>query len=287
MADNGIKISEMTAAGNLDGSQIFPVVRSGTNLKTTASDMQTYLNGTGAAKRNAEPPRFKNLGSSLTSAQNAAISNKTFEDLYLGDYWSSNGRTWRIWHFYDSYPFGDNSTGIGKPCLVILPDEPDFKADGKATKYWNDTDTTDGGYENCKFRTTYRSQCDIQFTNVFGTSHLLTHREILCNAVKGDKPSGWEWCDCASELPSEAMVYGSRVCGIQENNGYSVGTAWGQLALAAVAPELVVRSNYSWWLRDVCSASAVAYVGINGAANWTGASAAWLCVRSFRLLCAA
>lgn len=282
MADQGIKISAMTEADKLSGSQVMPAVQDGANVKVSVDNIQTYLLGTGGAKRNGEAPRFKNLGSSFTDEQNTMIKNATFDDMYLGDYWSINGRTWRIWHFFDAYPFGDSKNGV--PCVVILPDEADFTADGSTTHYWNDTDTTSGGYKNCKFRKTYRSQCDSQFTSAFGSGHLYTHRELLCSAMSGDNPSSWEWDDCTSELPSEMNIYGGRVWGGQSANGYNIGSAWSQYALAAVAPEYVVRRSYNWWLRDVWSGSGVALVYTNGNANSSDASYPWTSVRSARLL---
>ena len=36
-------------------------------------------------------PRCKYLGTSITDAQNTAIKNRTYDDLFIGDYWTING----------------------------------------------------------------------------------------------------------------------------------------------------------------------------------------------------
>ena len=39
-------------------------------------------------------PRCKYLGTSITDAQNTAIKNRTYDDLFIGDYWTINGVNW-------------------------------------------------------------------------------------------------------------------------------------------------------------------------------------------------
>lgn len=40
--------------------------------------------------------RGKNLGTAITEAQQAAIHNATFDDLFIGDYWTINGHKYVI-----------------------------------------------------------------------------------------------------------------------------------------------------------------------------------------------
>ena len=64
--------------------------------------------------------RGKNLGSSVTAEQYAAIAAGTFDDLYIGDYWTIGGVTYRIAAFDYYLQTGDT------PCMdhhaVIVPD---------------------------------------------------------------------------------------------------------------------------------------------------------------------
>ena len=43
--------------------------------------------------------RGKNLGTSYTAAQKSQITGGTFNDIFVGDYWVINNKTWRICPF--------------------------------------------------------------------------------------------------------------------------------------------------------------------------------------------
>ena len=70
--------------------------------------------------------RGKNLGTSVTAEQYAAISSGKFTDLYIGDYWVINGVTYRIAAFDYYYNCGD--TNFTKHHVVIVPDTSLYKA---------------------------------------------------------------------------------------------------------------------------------------------------------------
>ena len=59
--------------------------------------------------------RGKFLGNSLTSAQSAAIQAGTFDDLYIGDYWTINGVNYRIAAFDYYYQCGDGYNANTNP----------------------------------------------------------------------------------------------------------------------------------------------------------------------------
>ena len=46
-----------------------------------------HLDANSIAFHNAYP-RCKYLGTSITDAQNTAIKNRTYDDLFIGDYWT-------------------------------------------------------------------------------------------------------------------------------------------------------------------------------------------------------
>ena len=64
--------------------------------------------------------RGKNLGSSVTSAQWAAIQAGTFDDLYIGDYWTINGVEWVIVAFDYYYNTGDTACTTHHVVLLVL-----------------------------------------------------------------------------------------------------------------------------------------------------------------------
>lgn len=223
------------------------------------------------------------LGTSLTSAQAAAIDNGTFDGLHVDAHWTIGGHVWRIWGF-DWYLRKGDTECTTHHC-VILPDDNLLAANGSTTKYMNDSDTTSGGYAGTKLRSTYVPQMLTTIRNCFGSGHVLSHRELLCNAVASGKASGWAWYDSTVEIPSEHMMYGAPIWANYTNGGagYNVGTAYPALPLALIKPQRVVnRANY--WLRDVVSASLFADVNSSGNADYHGASSTWFGVRPFFLL---
>ena len=88
--------------------------------------------------------RGKNLGTSVTAAQKAAIQNGTFDDLFIGDYWVINGVNWTIADMDYWYNCGD--TAFTRHHLVIIPGGQLYSAK------MNDTNTTEGGYFGSKMR---------------------------------------------------------------------------------------------------------------------------------------
>lgn len=64
--------------------------------------------------------RGKNLGTSVTAEQYAAIEAGTFEDLYIGDYWVINDVNWRIAAF--DYYLTTGDTACTTHHVTIVPD---------------------------------------------------------------------------------------------------------------------------------------------------------------------
>lgn len=190
--------------------------------------------------------RGKYLGTSVTTTQYMAISSGTFEDLYIGDYWTIGGVNWRIAGFNYYYNVGDTTFTTNH--AVIVPDTILYNAK------MNATDNTTGAYALSLMRTTNLASAISTIEGIFGT-HLKTHREIFANAVTTGKASGWAWYDCKVELMNEQMVYGASAWGESTyNNGYQVGSSRQQLPLFSLNPQSI-NTRQSYWLRDVISAT--------------------------------
>ena len=210
--------------------------------------------------------RGKNLGTSVTDAQWAAIANGTFADLYIGDYWVIGGVNWRIAAFDYYYKTGDTSCTTHH--VVIVPDTNLY------THVMNDTNITTGGYIGSKMYTEGLAQVKTQINSAFGSSHILSHRQLLVNAVANGKPSGGSWYDSTVELMTEQNVYGGKIFGA--GNDGSVGSSLhtidkSQFPLFSYEPSMI--SNNQWfWLRDVVSAPWFAGVDAHGQAAYINAS---------------
>ena len=212
--------------------------------------------------------RGKYLGSSVTETQWNAISAGTFDDLYVGDYWTIGGVNWRIAAFDYYYNCGD--TNFTKHHAVIVPDTVLY------THAMNDTNITTGAYVGSKMYTEGLEQAKTTISNAFGSSHVLSHRIYLSNATSNGCASAGAWADSTVDLMCEHMVYGSGIFspvsdGSTVPNNYRVEKS--QLPLFAHNPRMIgIRS--AWWLRDVITSASFADVGGNGSAYYYSASSA-------------
>lgn len=228
----------------------------------------------------------ENLGKKYTKEQDDYIKAGEGYQLGLGSYWNdeAQGIVWRNIH-YDKFLNKGDAT-LNAHHSVVMPDGCILKADGNTTHYMNTTDTTEGGYNGTAYRTTYRAQCKTKFINFFGDA-VITHRELLSNAVANGQVSGWSWYDTDVELPSEENIYQSGVFGNSQSGGCggpNVGINYGQFAAFIIKPELINATHENYWLRNVATASGFANVAGAGSANVYDASNWWVGVRPYALI---
>lgn len=269
------KVTELTSITTPGDSNVIPI-HDGTGLKkitfanfkakavedTEAKIAPLLFNNAGA--HNAIY-RGKSLGSSVTTAQYSAISAGTFDDMYIGDYWTIGGVNYRIAAFDYYYRCGD--TDLTKHHIVVVPDTSLYN------HVMNDTNITTGAYVGSKMYTEGLEQAKTTIKAAF-SGHVLSKRIYLSNATANGKASAGAWCDSEVDLMCEHMVYGNGVFspvsdGTTVPNNYRVEKS--QLPLFQHEPSRICN-RASWWLRDVISASAFAYVNNNGTANYTNAS---------------
>ena len=210
-------------------------------------------------------PRCKYLGTTITDAQNTAIKNRTYDDLFIGDYWTINGVNWRIVAIDYYYNVGD--TNFDKGNIIVMPDTVLYNAQ------MNSADTTAGAYAGSLMRTQNLNNARTIAQNAFG-SHLANHRIVLANAVDSSGPSNWSWYDSDGvELPNEVQIYGTRVWG-SALKGFDVATQKQQFPLMLLAPQFV-NTRQTYWLQDVSSASVSSHFAVvdhSGLAAYSRAS---------------
>lgn len=209
--------------------------------------------------------RGKYLGNALTTEQKAQISAGTFNDLYIGDYWTIDGVNYRIAAF--DYWLNNGDTNLTTHHIVIVPDSCFYKAQ------MSTTDVTTGAYIGSEMYVTNLEQAKTTINNAFGSSNILSHRELLTKTTTGNRATSWSWYDSTVELMNESMVYGSPVGGkvVDDSTNYNVGIDKSQLPLFALDHSRITNRE-NWWLRDVVSASYFALVDSYGRANATYAS---------------
>lgn len=205
------------------------------------------------------------LGNTVTDEQYAAISAGTFDDLYIGDYWTIGDVNWRIAAF--DYYLNSGDTACTAHHAVIVPDTCLYNA------AVNSTNTATGGYVGSVMYKSNLEQAKTTIKSAFG-GHVLKHRIFLTNAVANGRASNGAWCDSEVDLMCEQMVYGSGIFS-PVSNGSNVPTndraEKSQLPLFQHEPSRIcIRNN--WWLRDVIAASLFVFVGYNGNASYDNAS---------------
>lgn len=277
--ENSKKMGDLTALQTVEDSYML-FIHDGSGLKrVTAENLKKDLAGliaankaildkvtaSGAGAHNSVY-RGANLGTSVTSAQWAAIQAGTFDDMYIGDYWVIGGVTYRIAAF--DYYLRAGDTDMTTHHVTLVPDVPMY------THVMNDTNVTTGGYVGSKMYTSGLTQAKSTINTAFGSTHVLTHRQYLHNAVTNGRPSGGSWYDSTVELMTEQNVYGGKVFGVG-NDGSSVPMLYtvdkSQYPLFAFRPDLI-SNRQTFWLRDVVSAASFALVNNNGNADYGHAS---------------
>lgn len=244
-----------------NGVKVITVENLHKGLQTDIDSVRNVL-ADGAAAHNCIY-RGKNLGTSVTAEQYAAISSGKFTDLYIGDYWVIKGVTYRIAAFDYYYNCGD--TNFTKHHVVIVPDTSLYKAQ------MNTSNVTTGGYTGSAMYKSNLAQAKTTIKAAFGSAHVLIKRELLTNAVNGNTPSGWAWFDSDVELMNEVQAYGSVAWGAHDGNGYNVASGDGQFPLF-MFDRTKLHNREDYWLRDVASATNFSLVGFNGRADYTSAS---------------
>jgi hypothetical protein len=279
------KVTELTAFTTPTDSCLIPI-HDGTGLKkiTFANFRAKAVEGTEAkiasllfnnAGAHNAIYRGKSLGSTVTTAQYAAIKAGTFDDLYIGDYWTIGGVNYRIAAF--DYYLNSGDTNCTTHHVVIVPDTCLYNAQMHNTSSggWESgaANTTAGGYVGSDMYKSNLKQAKTTIKSAF-SGHVLKHRIYLTNAVANGRASGGAWCDSEVDLMCEQMVYGSGIFS-PVSDGSNVPANYrvekSQLPLFQHEPSRIGNRN-DWWLRDVITASVFSLVSGNGDAAYYAAS---------------
>lgn len=279
------KVTELTAFTTPTDSCLIPI-HDGTGLKkiTFANFRAKAVEGTEAkiapllfnnAGAHNAIYRGKSLGSTVTTAQYAAIKAGTFDDLYIGDYWTIGGVNYRIAAF--DYYLNSGDTNCTTHHVVIVPDTCLYNAQMHNTSSggWENgaANTTAGGYVGSDMYKSNLEQAKTTIKSAF-SGHVLKHRIYLTNAVANGRASDGAWCDSEVDLMCEHMVYGSGIFS-PVSDGSNVPANYrvekSQLPLFQHEPSRICNRN-NWWLRDVITASYFARVAGDGLATCSDAS---------------
>lgn len=227
-------------------------------------------------------------GQGPTASQYKSISDGTFDDLYIGDYWTLNVNAnrmtnWRIMAFDYYLHIGEtNVFNLNTHHAIIVPDNPLYD------HYMNATNTSDGGYVNSDMWKTGLNKAK----QIIGTSdasggyghfagHIIKFKDTLTNAISNGVANGVVWCDCEVNLMNEDMVYGQRSFSQIANNArYMFNKP--QLLGFTYRPDLITDRSW-YWLTDIAYNGGFANVDPSGISACY-ASTTKLSVRPFFLI---
>ena len=220
----------------------------------------------------------------------AMISDGSFSDIYIGDYFTLSGDIANVPCFVeqtsddgtkslvestqtvtyntkfriaglDTY-LNTGDTAFTQHHAVIVSDK------NIGTNRMNSTNTAVGGYVNsfmfASVLPVYNTHFDVKLNN-----HLLTHREILSSSATNSTANNWEWHDIKINLMSEPEVYGSNLWG----NKYDAGVNYRQFPLFRIASKYICDRNWCW-LKAVAGGNEFVAMTSNGNATRNGAGVA-------------
>ncbi len=220
----------------------------------------------------------------------AMISDGSFSDIYIGDYFTLSGDIANVPCFVeqtsddgtkslvestqtvtyntkfriaglDTY-LNTGDTAFTQHHAVIVSDK------NIGTNRMNSTNTAVGGYVNsfmfASVLPVYNTHFDVKLNN-----HLLTHREILSSSATNSTANNWEWHDIKINLMSEPEVYGSNLWG----NKYDAGVNYRQFPLFRIASKYICNRNWCW-LNTIAGGSDFTAMTSNGNATRNGAGVA-------------
>ena len=251
-------------------------------------------------------------GRDITAAFNngtvsANIANGTFKDIFPGDYITKQvtipqvladdgttelfaGGTYTVnWVITDCDYWINKGydTTITAHHVAIVPQQSIFDT------RMNLTNSTEGGYAGSEMCKKIIPACATGIVNAFGSSHILTFRDLIVNNINASGislgNSSWlgvsalgsgYWVDAQCNLIGESMVYGHS---IWSSGGENQMIQTRQFSAFRLSERLINYNRQWWWLRDVISSERFASaagsggVGANAASNVIG-------VRPFALL---
>ena len=270
------KISELDELEELQNDDLAVVVDSN-NSKTKKVKVKNFLGGIIAKNAGAHNSIYR--GKDITDlfydgTLSEQIAAGTFDDIFIGDYIIGKNSKRKYLVADINYRLHMGDTECTKPHILMIPERT------MGNEQMNATNVTTGAYIGSAMYTTNLAKYKTIIKNDFEETHILKHRNHLQNAVTNGYESAGIWYDSDIELMNETMVYGSNIfknClnGSNIPNNYTIDKS--QLSLFRLRHDLTVALNDSgarqwYWLRDVVSSAAFAYVGTSGIASFDIAS---------------
>lgn len=197
--------------------------------------------------------RGKNLGTTFTAEQKAAIADGSFNDLYVGDYWTFDETVWRIIDIDTFFNFGHPTTNAHH--VVIMPDT------SLTSSAWGS-----GYFTESTIATTVIPQLVSDFENTVGT--------YLINQAYKNMGSSTNWVQYKMMVPCLSNIFGH--CELRESpiSTNSHPFMQSQFALFRYMRNFIIQQdNVNVWTTDYnANLNANLVVDLNGYYGYNGLS---------------
>lgn len=247
-----MKITEYPSVTELDDDNVF--ILDGTNgTKKIAKSDLIYALYDNIPEMHNQLYRGKDLGSSYTSSQKEAVSNGTFHDMWLGDYWNVNGGKWYICGFniLGSPTYSENH-------LVIMGDSL------ASNIKW---DSTQSGSNMGKIAYTQSTMYTIDLPNYVNNSipntfksNLYEREEFLVTAKDSSnfKTTAASWIKVSANVPRISNILGvsNSVAWVDDKSSWitgpdpSLSNSGGKFPLFNFVKPSKIFGASLFWLQD-------------------------------------
>ena len=219
----------------------------------SALNARTNILATGEIELHNSIAGFRDKGTVLTDEQKAAITNKTFDDLYIGDYWTINGHRYYIAKFH--------SWNGGK--LMML-------SNVLYNAQMNETDTNEGGYYNSWLHNTGLARAEEILTADWGDMLMnFSERFPGTNTSGYIRDAGWTiTVPHKCMIPTYRMLYGHEF--LRYPQSYYCYYSDVQLPIVQFdAGRYTIHNGGNYWLQECYNNSdAFLCMGDNGIITW-------------------
>lgn len=192
--------------------------------------------------------RGKNLGSSLTDDQLEEIQNGTFNDLYVGDYWTINGHNWRIIDIDSMLNSAnmDNSYLTTNHHLVIMPDYPIYSTQAYTGEQWK------SGYVGTTLYNSTKTTGLNLIENAFGEDNIIGFKTLLINGIDDSgKFTSYTYDTVKCCVPSYYDL-GVITPSYDNYRKYYLNQLYiGQFSLFRLNPKYIAIDDFEYWLSDM------------------------------------
>lgn len=217
---------------------------------TNSGSLYGMVNNTNVGVHNSLY-RGASLGSSVAPYLQA-IRNGSFSGLYLGDYWTYSGVTWRIVAF--NYFINIGEPPFRQNHIVVVPDNSLFR------EAWSTTIPDQRSYVDSTLNQSTMTQASRMAESLFNRSNMVGVWTRVATGYDGNGAvKDWRWYNPHINIMDEAMLWGTSIF----DDSLSRGIHHNQFPAFRLNPALVnIEGEY--WLRERASAQTAVYMKSTG-----------------------